>query len=102
MKTSHWIPALLLSSTFAVSATYAFAQMGPPGPGMHHKHKAECPMMKDGKRVDATATVEDSPSGAIIRVAAKNTADVAQVRELARMVAGHIENGCPMHPHDKK
>jgi len=102
MKKIQWIPALLLSSTFAVSATYAVAQMGPKGPGMHHKHKMECPMMKDGKHVEATATVEDSPSGAIIRVAAKQTADVAQVRELARMVADHIENGCPMHSHTKK
>lgn len=99
MKKIEWIPALLLSSTFAVSATYAFAQMGPGG---MHKHKMECPMMKGGDRVEATATVEETPTGAIVRIAAKQTVDVPRVRELARMIAGHVQNGCPMHPDPKK
>lgn len=101
MNKTSWIPALLLSSAFAVTATYAVAQMGPQGGQGMHRHKmngTECPMMKDGPRVEATATVEETPNGAIIRIAAKQAADVPRVRELATLIASHVEQGCPMAP----
>ena len=94
MKNSKWIPALLVSSSFAIMATYAAAQMG-PGHGPH-KHPMECPMMQPG-HVQATATVENVAGGAVIRIRAKQAADAPRVQELAKVIAKHIEEGCPMH-----
>lgn len=103
-----WIAASLVSSSFALMATFAAAQMGqahgahkpkhhPGGMGMGmHAHEMECPMMQAG-HVQATATVENVPGGAIIRLRAKQAADAPRVQELARVVAKHIEEGCPKH-----
>lgn len=98
MKSNKWIPALLVSSSFVVMATYATAQMG-PGHGAHkkpHKHEMECPMMQPDQ-VQATATVENVAGGAVIRIRAKQAAEAPRVQELARVIAKHIEEGCPKH-----
>lgn len=104
----NWISALLVSSSFALMATFAAAQMEPGhgphkqkpqqqggGMGMHmHMHEMECPMMQAG-HVEATATVENVAGGAVIRLRAKQSADAPRVQELAKMIAKHIEEGCP-------
>jgi hypothetical protein len=101
MKKNEWIPALLVSSSIAITATYAFAQMGPHGGGEPMgKHEMQCPMMKDDVRVEVTATVENTAGGAIVRIQAKKAADAPRAQKLAQALAKHLEAGCPMaHQH---
>jgi hypothetical protein len=101
MKKNQWIPALLVSSSIVVTATYAFAQMGPHGGGEPMgKHEMQCPMMEEDMRVDVTATVENTASGAIVRIQAKKAADAPRAQKLAQALAKHLEVGCPMaHDH---
>jgi hypothetical protein len=100
MTKNEWIPALLVASTIAITATYAVAQIGPHGGEPMGKHEMQCPMMKDDMKVEVTATAENTAGGAIIRIQAKKAADVSRAQQLAQALAKHIEVGCPMaHEH---
>jgi len=82
--------------------------------GMHDGMKKgmhDCPMMQGGAALTMDVTAENTKQGAVIRLVAKNAADVQKVQELAQMMAKHIGTGCEMsgeheghgdHDHDKK
>jgi hypothetical protein len=101
MKTQNKIRLLTAVCMLMAAAAYASAQPKPapaaPAPAAAScGGKMDCPMMKDGKRIDATASVEKSERGAIVRIQAKNAADTADVQRMAQAIAKHIEEGCPM------
>jgi hypothetical protein len=73
------------------------ADKGKHGGMMMDKH--DCPMMQ-GAAPMVEATVENTKQGAVIRLTAKNVADLAKVQQLAQKLAQHITTGCAMHDHD--
>jgi hypothetical protein len=108
MKIKNNLKLLAVIGLLAGAAAYASAQPKPapkaapaPAPAAQAEAGAcmgmkDCPLMKDGKRIQATAKVEKSARGAVIRIDAKADADIADVQRMAQMLAKHVEEGCPM------
>jgi hypothetical protein len=69
-----------------------------PGPQGMHMGSGECPMHELASIADAK--IEPTPQGAVIRLTAKRSEDIAKVQELAQHVAGCMTGSeCMMHEH---
>ncbi|HEX2676860.1 MAG TPA: hypothetical protein VHM19_09475 [Polyangiales bacterium] len=101
MNTRKLVFTVTVLSALA-GATYGTAQgtgkdkggMGMGGMNMK-KGMHECPMMQlEGLEVDAT--VENTKTGANLKLVAKKPEEAAKVQELAQHIAEHVKGGCAM------